>query len=69
VAPRGLLLFTSGPSHGEAIGNLYGRPLYHASLDAEEYRSLLDANGFEVLRHTVEDPECGRHTVWLAQAA
>jgi predicted TPR repeat methyltransferase len=69
VAPRGLLLFTSGPSHGEAIGDLYGQPLYHASLDAEEYRSLLAENGFEVLRHTVEDPECGRHTVWLAQAA
>ena len=69
VAPRGLLLFTSGPSHGEAIGDLYGQPLYHASLDAAEYRSLLAANGFEVLRHTVEDPQCGGHTVWLARAA
>ena len=69
MAPRGVLLFTSGPSHGEAIGDLYGQPLYHASLDAAEYRSLLVANGFEVLRHTVEDPQCGGHTVWLARAA
>ena len=69
VAARGLLLFTSGPAHGEAIGELYGQRLYHASLDAEEYRELIAANGFELLRHTVEDPQCGGHTVWLAQAA
>jgi SAM-dependent methyltransferase len=68
VAPRGLLLFTSGPEHGEAIGQLYGQPLYHASLAADEYRCLLARNGFEVVQHTVEDPACGGHTVWLAQS-
>lgn len=68
IAPGGLLLFTSGPRHGEAIGELYGERLYHASLAPDEYRALLAANGFEVLTHTVEDPECGRHTVWLAQS-
>lgn len=68
IAPRGLLLFTSGPEHGEAIGELYGERLYHASLAAAEYRALMDANGFDVLTHTVNDPECGRHTVWLAQS-
>jgi SAM-dependent methyltransferase len=67
-APRSLLLFTSGPAHGEAIGELYGKPLYHASLAAEEYRALLAANGFAVLEHAVEDADCGGHTVWLAQA-
>ena len=60
------LLFTSGPSHGEAIGNYQGEPLYHASLAEAEYRSRLHANGFEVIRHVVEDPDCGHHTVWLA---
>ena len=68
VAPRGLLLFTSGPKHGEAIGELYGQPLYHASLAADEYRCSLARNGFEVVQHTVEDPACGGHTVWLAQS-
>jgi SAM-dependent methyltransferase len=68
VAPRGLLLFTSGPEHGEAIGELYGQPLYHASLAADEYRCLLARNGFEVVQHTLEDPACGGHTVWLAQS-
>lgn len=68
IAPRGLLLFTSGPAHGEALGELYGERLYHASLAAEEYRQLLTANGFEVRIHAVEDPDCGGHTVWLAQS-
>jgi trans-aconitate methyltransferase len=62
------LLFTSGPSAGEAIGELYGHDLFHASLDAEEYRALLDENGFDVVVHRVEDPDCGGHTVWLTEA-
>ncbi len=65
--PRAALLFTSGPSNGEAIGNLYGEALYHASLSSEEYRSLLADNGFEARAHVVEDPDCGGRTVWLAQ--
>jgi len=60
------LLFTSGPVHGEAIGRYQGEPLYHASLAEVEYQSRLDANGFEVIRHVVEDPDCGHHTIWLA---
>ncbi len=32
AAPGAALLFTSGPSHGEAIGAYGGEPLYHASL-------------------------------------
>lgn len=66
--PGALLLFTSGPAHGEAMGEIYGEPLYHASLAAEEYRELLAANGFTLVDHVVEDPDCGRHTVWLARA-
>jgi SAM-dependent methyltransferase len=67
ASPQAALMFTSGPAHGEAIGNLSGEPLYHASLAAAEYRSLLDRNGFRVMSHVVEDPDCGGHTVWLAQ--
>jgi predicted TPR repeat methyltransferase len=67
AAPRALLLFTSGPQYGEAIGEIYGERLYHASLAPDEYRALLDASGFEVLLHAVNDPDCGHHTVWLAQ--
>ena len=67
ATPHAALLFTSGPRHGEAIGDLHGEPLYHASLDSEEYRALLGANGFQTVAHIVEDPTCGRRTVWLAQ--
>lgn len=62
-----VLMFTSGPTHGEAIGELFGEPLYHASLSSEEYRHLLAQYGFEVLKMVAEDPECTGHTVWLAR--
>jgi SAM-dependent methyltransferase len=61
------LMFTSGPSAGEQIGGYRGEPLYHAGLDGDEYRGLLHANGFHVVTHVVEDPACGRHTIWLAR--
>jgi SAM-dependent methyltransferase len=67
ASSRAALMFTSGPSHGEAVGSYRGEPLYHASLAPEEYRALLKANGFLVVDHIVEDPDCGGHTVWLAQ--
>jgi SAM-dependent methyltransferase len=67
VRPGGVLMFTSGDKHGEAIGEWCGEPLYHASLDPGEYRRLLGANGFEVVGHREWDPECGYATVWLAR--
>jgi SAM-dependent methyltransferase len=65
---KAALMFTSGPGHGEAIGTYQGELLYHGSLDGAEYLSLLDQNGFEVVSHVVEDPNCGDQTVWLAQS-
>ncbi len=67
AAPNAALLFTSGPSYGDSISTYQGEPLYHGSLDEIEYRSLLDQNGFSIVSHVVEDPDCGNHTVWLAQ--
>lgn len=67
AAPGAPLLFTSGPAAGEAIGLLEGEPLYHASLDPDEYRALLAENGFALVAHVAEDPDCGWHTVWLAR--
>jgi SAM-dependent methyltransferase len=64
---KAALMFTSGPGHAEAIGSYKGEPLYHGSLDGEEYRSLLYQNGFDVVSHVVDDPNCSHHTVWLAQ--
>lgn len=67
AAPGATLMFTSGHIAGEVIGQVAGAPIYHASLAPEEYRELLHQSGFSVLRYTPEDPECGQHTVWLAQ--
>ena len=67
AASRAALMFTSGTEYGEAIGSLEGEALYHASLNTEEYRQLLDDEGFDVVTIVVEDPTCGGHTVWLAQ--
>lgn len=67
AGPGAALMFTSGHSHGVAMGMYHGEPLYHASLDALEYEALLTANGFTVVAHVVEDPTCGKHTVWLAR--
>jgi 2-polyprenyl-3-methyl-5-hydroxy-6-metoxy-1,4-benzoquinol methylase len=69
AAPGAMLMFTSGPDHGTAIGELEGEPLHHASLDGAEYRALLAAAGFDVVAHAAEDPTCGGHTVWLARRA
>lgn len=63
----GVLMFTSGPEAGEAIGEVGGESLYHASLSPKEYTRLLQMNGFEVLGFTPEDPACDYHSVWLAR--
>jgi SAM-dependent methyltransferase len=65
--PGAALMFTSGWRHGESIGEWRDEPLYHGSLDADEYRRLLAERGFAVLYHRVQDPECGHATIWLAQ--
>lgn len=61
------LMFTSGWSEGEAIGEWRGEPLFHGSLDSGEYQALLEGAGFEVLDHVVQDPDCGHSTIWLAR--
>lgn len=66
AAPAAALMFTSGPARGEVIGTFEGEPLYHASLDPDGYRALLESHGFRVVSHVADDPACNGHTVWLA---
>ena len=61
------LMFTSGPMAGEAMGDMFGDALYHASLSQDEYRVLLKQYGFNVVKMVANDVECTGHTVWLAQ--
>ena len=67
AAPGAVVMFTSGPQHGEAIGEWQGEPLYHASLSPEEYRTLLEGNGFEVLSFHAGMPVGDGPSVWIAR--
>ncbi|MFN7102885.1 MAG: class I SAM-dependent DNA methyltransferase [Pseudorhizobium sp.] len=67
TAPGAPLMFTAGHFSGVAMGEFGGEPLYHASLDHDEYLALLTANGFRVVSQVTQDPDCGGATVWLAQ--
>lgn len=64
---KGILVFTSGPERGEAIGDMNGNPLFHASLAPEEYRRLLEANGLEAVSFHPNDLDCGGHSIWLCR--
>ena len=67
LQPGGRLLFTAGPAEGEAIGDMFGDPLFHYSLDPGEYDLLLQRAGLAVEAYQEKDPDCGDHTVWLAR--
>lgn len=64
---RSVLLMTTGPEAGEAIGQVEGQEVYHASLSPEDYQALLEGQGFEVLAFAPEDPDCNGHSVWMAR--
>lgn len=68
AGPRAVLMFTSGHVAGEPIGRVEGEPVYHASLAPDDYRALLDANGFDVIDFIPQDPSCAGHSVWMARA-
>lgn len=65
--PGAALMLTTGHRAGEAWGEVAGEPVWHASLDPGEYRTLLAEAGFDVLAFVPEDASCGGHTVWLAR--
>ncbi len=67
MKPDGILMYTSGPKYTEVWSDNAGEQLYHASLDAEEYRNLLNENHFEILHHAINDPACAGATVWIAK--
>lgn len=68
AAQGAALMFTGGPRHGSVVGDFEGEPLYHGSLDPEEYARLLEQNDFQVIASVLEDPTCGQQCIWLARA-
>jgi SAM-dependent methyltransferase len=67
AASGSVLMFNAGIGHGEGIGSYRGDPLYHASLDDAQYRSLLNKNGFDLVEHSINDPAKGGRIVWIAR--
>ncbi len=68
--PKGILLFSSGLENGESWSPMFGHDnarMFHASLDTDEYRALLEKHGFVILKHVQSDLACGGHTYWIAQ--
>jgi hypothetical protein len=69
AAASAILMFNTGPAHGESVGAYRGDELYHASLGPDEYRALIERIGFEVVAHAAEDwQNAGGRTVWLTRA-
>ncbi|TWW01145.1 class I SAM-dependent DNA methyltransferase [Chitinophaga pinensis] len=64
---KGILIFTSGTEYGEAWGINGGENLFHASLNYDQYRTLLEENNFQIIEYKENDPQCGDATVWIAQ--
>jgi hypothetical protein len=48
-------MFNTGSQHGESIGAYGGEPLYHASLSAAEYETIIARFGFHVLQYAIND--------------
>jgi len=68
AARSAVLMFNTGPDGGEEVGDYQGEPLYHASLNHDEYLALLGNIGFEVVAHAREDwKTAGGRTVWLTR--
>ena len=47
-APRATVMFTSGPALGSRVGDWRDEPLYHGSLNPEDYDASLLSAGFRV---------------------
>jgi SAM-dependent methyltransferase len=62
-----VLMFNTGPQHGESVGEYRGDPLYHASLSPTEYEALADRFGFDVTQQVTNDAAAGGRTVWLCR--
>jgi hypothetical protein len=60
-------MMTLGTEEGEAPGYVAGETVYHASLDAMEYHSILERNGVHVRDFVVNDASCGGANVLFAQ--
>ncbi|MFC4270366.1 methyltransferase domain-containing protein [Sneathiella chungangensis] len=67
LVPSGVLMLTVGPDDGEETGRVGDDAVYHASLSIDEYTAILASHDVTVIDFRVDDPDCGHHTILLAQ--
>ena len=65
--PDGALLLTVGPADAEAVGQVGGERVYHASLAPDEYEARLMGLGLGVVSFVKEYPGCHMSTLLLAR--
>lgn len=63
----GCLMITVGPTEGEVTGTVEGETVYHASLGAAEYATLLEKSQMRLTAYLAEDPDCDYHSVLMAR--
>lgn len=66
IKREGSMMLTVGTGEGEVTGTVGGETVYHASLAPNEYRELLQQNGFKEVNYVAEDPDCLGRSVLLA---
>ena len=69
LEPGGRLLLTIGHHAGEVTGTVAGETVYHASLDGSEYERILSTARCRLIEIRFQDPDCGGHSILLAQKA
>ena len=67
LTEQGVLLLTIGHEAGEVTGIVEGDEVYHASLDADEYREILQSLGFTEFEIKLQDASCDYHSILLAR--
>lgn len=67
LEPDGVMMVTVGPRAGEAVGQVEGDAVYHASLSAAEYAGALEAAGLRMTAYMAEDPDCDQHSILMAR--
>jgi SAM-dependent methyltransferase len=67
LAPGAPFMFTSGDGDGVAWGDMFGDPLFHASLSPERFERVLEDAELEVIDRRFWDDTCGGASVWLTR--
>ncbi|GAA6207122.1 hypothetical protein NBRC116601_04150 [Cognatishimia sp. WU-CL00825] len=66
LRPEGRLMLTVGDLKGEVTGQVFGEPVYHASLSRSGYRRLLNGAGLRLNYHETLVKDTHQRTVLFA---